>query len=119
MLWLFVLVLVMFIYFGWNVVSYVVEEIRDLGRNVLFVFALGIIVVVAIYFFLNVLYLYVFPVGSLVVVKGSVLDVIVDRLLGSRAGDIMGIVSIVSLAASISAMTIAGPRVYYAITRDN
>jgi APA family basic amino acid/polyamine antiporter len=30
----------------------------------------------------------------------------------------MGIVSIVSLAASISAMTLAGPRVYFAMARD-
>ena len=50
--------------------------------------------------------------------QGSVLDVIADRLLGARAGDIMGVVSIISLAASISAMTFAGPRVYYAMARD-
>ena len=43
--------------------------------------------------------------------KGSVLDVIAERLLGDRAGDVMGIVSIISIAASISAMTFAGPRV--------
>ena len=30
----------------------------------------------------------------------------------------MGVVSIISLAASISAMTFAGPRVYYAMARD-
>jgi APA family basic amino acid/polyamine antiporter len=30
----------------------------------------------------------------------------------------MGIVSIISIAASISAMTFAGPRVYYAMARD-
>jgi basic amino acid/polyamine antiporter, APA family len=47
-----------------------------------------------------------------------VLDVIADRLLGVRAGDVMGVVSIVSIAASISAMTFAGPRVYYAMARD-
>ena len=35
-----------------------------------------------------------------------------------RAGNIMGVVSIVSLLASISAMTFAGPRVYYAMARD-
>ena len=34
------------------------------------------------------------------------------------AGDVMGIVSIISLAASISAMIFAGPRVYYAMARD-
>jgi APA family basic amino acid/polyamine antiporter len=44
--------------------------------------------------------------------------VIADRLLGSSAGDIMGVVSIISLAASISAMTLAGPRIYYAMARD-
>ena len=37
---------------------------------------------------------------------------------GSRAGDIMGVVSIISIAASISAMVFAGPRVYYAMARD-
>jgi basic amino acid/polyamine antiporter, APA family len=51
-------------------------------------------------------------------VQGSVLDVIADRLLGTIAGDVMGLVSIVSIAASISAMVFAGPRVYYAMARD-
>jgi APA family basic amino acid/polyamine antiporter len=51
-------------------------------------------------------------------VKGSVLDVVAERLLGARAGDIMGIVSIISLAAGINAWTFAGPRVYYAMARD-
>ncbi len=51
-------------------------------------------------------------------VKGSMLDLIADRLLGQTAGNIMAIVSIVSLLASISAMTFAGPRVYFAMGRD-
>jgi basic amino acid/polyamine antiporter, APA family len=44
--------------------------------------------------------------------------VVADRLLGPRAGDVMAVVSIVSIAASISAMVFAGPRVYYAMARD-
>jgi len=59
---------------------------------------MGTLAVVTIYFLLNLLYLYVLPVGSLAAVKGSVLDVIADRLLGARAGEVMGGVSIVSLA---------------------
>jgi APA family basic amino acid/polyamine antiporter len=51
-------------------------------------------------------------------VQGSVLDVVADRLLGARAGHIMGAVSIVSLAAGINAYTFAGPRVYFAMARD-
>ena len=116
--WLLALVPVMFTYAGWNAASYVAEEICDPGRNVPLALASGTAAVVAIYLLLNALYLYVFPIGSLAAVKGSVLDVIADRLLGARAGDVMGVVSIVSLAASVSAMTIAGPRVYYAMARD-
>jgi APA family basic amino acid/polyamine antiporter len=108
----------MFAYAGWNAASYVAEEIRDPARNVPLALGIGTIVVIAIFFFLNVLYLYVLPIGELAKIQGSVLDVVADKLLGARAGDIMGIVSLVSLAASISAMTIAGPRVYYAMARD-
>jgi APA family basic amino acid/polyamine antiporter len=116
--WLLALVPVMFAYAGWNAASYVAEEIRNPGRNVPLALGIGTVTVIAIYVFLNVLYLYVLPIGELAKVRGSVLDVVADKLLGARAGDIMGIVSLVSLAASISAMTIAGPRVYYAMARD-
>ena len=116
--WLFALIPVMFTYAGWNAASYMAEEIRDPGRNVPRALALGTGAVILIYLLLNFLYIYVVPVGELAAVQGSVLDVIADRLLGERAGHIMGVVSIISLAASISAMVFAGPRVYYAMARD-
>ena len=115
---LFALIPVMFTYSGWNAAAYMAEEIRDPGRNVPLALGLGTVVVIAMYLLLNALYLYVMPVGELAAVRGSVLDVIADKLLGVRAGDIMGIVSIISLAAGINAWTFAGPRVYYAMARD-
>ena len=116
--WLLALIPVMFTYSGWNAAAYLAEEVRDPGRNVPRALALGTLGVIGIYVLLNALYLYVLPVGELAKVQGSVLDVIADRLLGIRAGDVMGVVSIISIAASISAMTFAGPRVYYAMARD-
>jgi basic amino acid/polyamine antiporter, APA family len=116
--WLLALVPVMFTYSGWNAATYVAEEIRDPGRNVPIALAIGTVAVVVIYLLVNLLYLYVLPIDALAAVQGSVLDVVADRLLGTRAGDVMGVVSLISLAASISAMTIAGPRVYYAMARD-
>jgi basic amino acid/polyamine antiporter, APA family len=116
--WLLALIPVMFTYSGWNAAAYVAEEIRDPGRNVPRALALGTAAVIAIYVLLNLLYLFVLPVGQLAQVRGSVLDVIADRLLGQMAGNVMGIVSIISIAASISAMTFAGPRVYYAMAQD-
>jgi APA family basic amino acid/polyamine antiporter len=116
--WLLALIPVMFTYSGWNAASYIAEEIRDPGRNAPRAFVLGTGAVIAIYLLLNLLYLYVVPVDQLAKVNGSVLDFVADRLLGGMAGNIMGVIALISLAASISAMTFAGPRVYFAMARD-
>ena len=116
--WLLALIPIMFTYSGWNAAGYVAEEIRDPGRNVPRSFALGTVAVIAMYVALNVLYLYVFPVDQLAKIQGSVLDRVADGLLGSAAGNIMAVVALISLSASNSAMTFAGPRVYFAMARD-
>lgn len=116
--WLLALIPVMFAYSGWNAASYIAEEIRDPGRNIPKAFALGTGAVVALYLLLNMLYLYVFPVERLATVSGSVLDAVADGLLGPAAGDVMAAVAVISLSASVSAMTFAGPRVYFAMARD-
>jgi APA family basic amino acid/polyamine antiporter len=117
---LFAFIPVMFTYSGWNAASYMAEEIRDPGRNVPRALLMGTVIVIAIYVLINVLYLFVIPIGELATLGGmSVLDVVGDRLLGERAGDIMAIVAIISLAAGINAWTFAGPRVYFAMARDN
>jgi APA family basic amino acid/polyamine antiporter len=116
--WLFAFIPIMFTYSGWNGAAYVAEEVRDPGRNLAKALAIGTLAVTAIYLFLNVLYLYVIPIGKLAQVQGSVLDVVADGLLGTAAGNVMGIVSIVGLLAGISGNTFAGSRVYFAMARD-
>ena len=117
--WLFAFIPVMLAYSGWNASAYVAEEIRDPGRNLPRSLAIGTLAVIAVYLGINLLYLFVFSINELAALKGSVLDVVAEQLLGSGAGHVMGIVSIVSLLASNSAMTFAGPRVYFAMARDN
>jgi APA family basic amino acid/polyamine antiporter len=116
--WLLALVPVMFAYSGWNAAAYMAEEIRDPGRNVPRSLLIGTIAVIVIYALLNVLYLYAMPVGELATVKGSVFDLIGERVLGARAGDILALIAIVSVSAGLNAWTFAGPRVYYAMARD-
>jgi APA family basic amino acid/polyamine antiporter len=116
--WVLALVPVMFSYSGWNAASYVAEEVRDPERFVPRALALGTVAVVIVYALLNVLYVYSMPVGELAQLRGSVVDVIADRLFGPVAGSVMAALTMVSIAASVSAMTFAGPRVYYAMARD-
>jgi basic amino acid/polyamine antiporter, APA family len=115
---LLALVPVMFSYSGWNAASYVAEEIRHPERFVPRSLAIGTGAVVALYLLLNVLYVFSLSVPELAATSGSVMDQIAERLFGPVAGDVMAVLAIVSIAASVSAMTIAGPRVYFAMARD-
>ena len=116
---LLALVPVMFSYSGWNAATYVAEEVRDPGRNVPLALGLGTAAVILIYVALNALYLYAMPIGELAALPGGrLLDVVAERLFGFAVGNLVAVFTIVSLSASISAMTLAGPRVYYAMARD-
>ncbi len=115
---LLALVPIMFTYSGWNAATYVAEEVRNPGRNVPLALGLGTVAVILIYLGLNALYLHVLPVSELASMSGRLLDVVGERLFGVAAGNAIAVFTIVSLCASISAMTLAGPRVYYAMARD-
>jgi APA family basic amino acid/polyamine antiporter len=115
---LLALVPIMFTYSGWNAATYVAEEVKDPGRNVPLALGLGTTAVIVLYVALNALYLYVLPVAELAALPGRLLDVVGDRLFGAGAANAIAIFTIVSLSASISAMTLAGPRVYYAMAQD-
>jgi basic amino acid/polyamine antiporter, APA family len=117
--WLLALVPVMFSYSGWNSATYVAEEIRDPSRNLPRSLAIGTLSVVAVYLALNCVYLYAMPVGELAKLPdGRLIDIVGERLFGFVAGNIIAVFTIVSIAAGVSAMVLAGPRVYYAMARD-
>jgi basic amino acid/polyamine antiporter, APA family len=115
--WLMALVPVMFSYSGWNAAVYVAEEIRDPVRNVPRALAIGTGATVALYLALNALYLRVVPFEQF---SGSVAvgEVAAERLFGSAAGVLFAVVAILIILSSLSAMTTAGPRVYFAMARD-
>jgi APA family basic amino acid/polyamine antiporter len=116
--WLLALIPVMFSYSGWNAAAYVAEEIKDPGRNVPRALAIGTLGVVAIYLLLNVVFLYAMPIAELAALEGRLTDVAAERLFGFVAGNLLAVFTIVSIAASVSAMVWAGPRVYFAMARD-
>ena len=117
--WLLALVPVMFSYSGWNAAAYVAEEVRDPSRNVPLALGLGTIAVIVIYLALNALYLFAIPLPELAALgDGRLMDTVAERLFGFAAGNLIALFTIVSLAASISAMILAGPRVYFAMARD-
>jgi APA family basic amino acid/polyamine antiporter len=117
--WGLALVPVMFTYSGWNAAAYVAEEVRDPHRNVPLSLGLGTVAVVVLYLALNALFLYAMPVDRLAALNpASLMDTVAAQLFGSEGGSLLAIFALISIAASISAMVLAGPRVYYAMARD-
>ena len=113
--WLLALVPVMFSYTGWNAAVYVAEEIKQPARNVPRALLIGTVATVGLYLALNVLYLRVVPQAQFV---GPVGEIAAERLFGASAGVLFAVVAIVIILSSLSAMTTAGPRVYFAMARD-
>ncbi len=111
------LIFVMFCYSGWNAAAYVASEIkepqRDLPRSLL----LGTGIVVVLYLALNAVYFYGANVDELAN-KVEVGLIAARTLFGEGGATLVTLVLVTSLLASASAMTIAGPRVYYALGRD-
>ncbi len=111
------LIFVMFCYSGWNASAYVAGEIRDPQKNLPRSLMLGTGIVLVLYLALNAVYFYGANVDMLAN-KVEVGLVASNALFGRGGAALVTIVLSLSLLASASAMTIAGPRVYYALGRD-
>ncbi len=111
------LIFVMFCYSGWNASAYVAGEIKEPQKNLPRSLLLGTAIVMVLYLALNAVYFY----GANVDVLANKVEVglIASKALFGNAGaTLVTTVLSISLIASASAMTIAGPRVYYALGRD-
>jgi APA family basic amino acid/polyamine antiporter len=111
------LVFVMFCYSGWKASAYVASEFEDPQRDLPRGLLIGTGIVVALYLAINAVYFYGADVSELagVVEVGLVAS---RRLFGPLGTSLVTVVLLVSLLASASAMTIAGPRVYFALGSD-
>jgi APA family basic amino acid/polyamine antiporter len=111
------LIFVMFCYSGWNAAAYVASEIVEPQKTLPKALLLGTTIVTILYLLLNAVYFYGANVDELAG-KVEVGLVASRQLFGDWGAGLVTVVLVVSLLASASAMTIAGPRVYYALGRD-
>jgi APA family basic amino acid/polyamine antiporter len=111
------LVFVFYGYSGWNAAVYVVEEIREPERTLPVALVLGTLFVALLYAALNVLYIYASPLSGLAG-EFAVGAKAATALFGERAGGLFSAAMAVSLLATVNAMCMIGPRVYYAMARN-
>jgi APA family basic amino acid/polyamine antiporter len=111
------LIFVMFCYAGWNAAAYVASEMENPQRDLPRALLLGTAAVLALYLGLNAVYFYGASVDQL---AGQVeVGLVASRtLFGPWGVSLVTFVLCASIVASASAMTMAGPRVYYALGKD-
>ena len=111
------LVFVLFAFTGWNAATYIAEEVKDPQKNLPRALILGTLLVTVLYVLLNVLFLYARSPQQMqgVVAIGSAAAL---SLFGQEVAGVFSALMGLSLLATINAMCMIGPRVYYAMARE-
>jgi len=117
------LMYVSFSYSGWNAAAYVAGEVVRPDRTLPRALLASTGAVMALYVLLNLVFLYAVPSDTLAGAGGSgpiieVGDAAARRLFGDRAGQLVTSVIALALVSAVSAMVMAGPRVYAAMAAD-
>jgi APA family basic amino acid/polyamine antiporter len=116
---------------AWNNVTFAAAEVRNPTRNLPRALAIGTGLVSALYILANVAYLNILPFygdpnGTDVMARGlqyaaqdRVGTAAIEVALGSGAAAIMAVAILLSTFGCNNGLILAGPRVYYAMARDN
>jgi APA family basic amino acid/polyamine antiporter len=111
------LIFVSFAYSGWNAAAYLGGEIIRPGRNIPLALLAGTFFVMCLYLTLNVVYIYALSATEMqgVLEVGAVSAI---ALFGKDIGQYFTGAIALGLLSVLSAMIMAGPRVYYAMAKD-
>ncbi|MBX7126075.1 MAG: amino acid permease [Cyclobacteriaceae bacterium] len=115
--WAVSLVFVVYAYSGWNASAYIAGNLENAEKNLPRSLVLGTLVVTIVYLCLNTMFLYSAPMAELEG-QNDVGNVVAMRLFGPAIGTFFSALFSFALLSTLSAMTIAGPRVMEAIGED-
>lgn len=111
------LVFVVYAYTGWNASAYIAGNLDNPSRNLPMSLIVGTVVVVIIYLMLNAMFLYTATFQELQG-QNDIGNVAAYKLLGPEVGAVFSGIFSFALLSTLSAMTIAGPRVTEAMGED-
>jgi APA family basic amino acid/polyamine antiporter len=108
---------VIFAYSGWNAVIYIAGEVKSPERNLPRALLWANLLVISLYLAVNLVYIYGVPVTEM---KGAlrVSEVATTALFGRQTSAWITAMITVSILGALNAVTMIGPRIYYAMARD-
>jgi APA family basic amino acid/polyamine antiporter len=111
------LIYVSYAYTGWNAATYLSSELENPQRTLPVILLTGTLVVTILYVALNFTFLYVAPMDDMVG-QIEVGYIAAEVAFGDFGGRFSGLIMSLLLISTVSAMTIAGPRVLQVIGED-
>ena len=111
------LIYVNYAYTGWNAATYVIDELDRPRETLSRILLTGTAIVMVLYLLLNYTFLYVAPIDAMAG-RLEVGYVAAQFIFGETGAAIMGVVLALLLVSTVSAMTLAGPRVLLVIGQD-
>lgn len=111
------LIYVSFAYTGWNAATYLSSELEKPQRTLPLILVTGTAVVMCLYVALNFVFLYAAPMDAMVG-EVEIGFIAAETAFGEAGGRFTGLVLALLLVSTVSAMTMAGPRVIQVIGED-
>jgi APA family basic amino acid/polyamine antiporter len=111
------LIYVSYAYTGWNAATYLSSELENPQRTLPFILMAGTLVVMILYLALNFTFLSVAPMDAMAG-ELEVGYIAAQSAFGDLGGRFTGLVLALLLISTVSAMTLAGPRVLQVIGED-
>jgi len=111
------LIYVSYAYTGWNAATYLSSELDNPQRTLPIILLTGTLVVTVLYVALNFIFLYVAPMDAMAG-EVEVGYIAASAAFGDLGGRLTGLAMAILLISTVSAMTIAGPRVLQVIGED-
>jgi len=115
---------------AWNNVTFTAGEVRNPKRNLPLSLAMGTGMVLGLYILCNIVYLMVLPLhgdphGATAVARGiqyasedRVATAVLQAIFSTRGAELMAAAILISTFGCANGMTLAGARVYYAMSKD-
>jgi APA family basic amino acid/polyamine antiporter len=111
------LIFVSYAYSGWNAATYLSDELENPQRTLPWILMSGTVIVMFLYLALNYVFLRVAPMDAMIG-QIEVGYIAADAAFGDVGGRFAGLVLSLLLISTVSAMTVAGPRVIQVIGQD-
>jgi basic amino acid/polyamine antiporter, APA family len=112
------LLIIMFAFSGWNCASYIAGEMKEPERTLPKALLWGTILTTVIYLALNSVFLLSAP-GEAIMGKDEIGAIATQHLFGPGISGMFTLGIALLLLSAVSVQTMVGPRVYFAMAKDN